>query len=74
MRFQDSIVTERLPYYQEEVNNVEELCALVIEVVNNLNIEFDHRFNEFNTELWISFENLKPSTIFPGCRTTETHA
>ena len=61
--FQDSIVMERLPCYQEEVNNVEELRAFVIEVVNNLNVEFNHRFYEFNTELWMSFETLKPSTI-----------
>lgn len=56
-RFQNSIVTERLPCYHEEVNNVEELRALVIEVVSNLNVEFDYRFNEFNTELWMSFES-----------------
>ena len=62
-RFQDSIVAERLACYHEEVNNVEELRALVIEVVSNLNIEFDHRFNEFNTELWMSFECLKPSNV-----------
>ena len=60
MRFQNSIVMERLPCYHEEVNNMEELHVLVIEVVSNLNIEFDHRFN---TELWMSFESLKPPNI-----------
>ena len=39
-RFQDSIVTERLPCYHEEIDNVKKLRALVIEVVSNLNIEF----------------------------------
>ena len=62
-RFEDSIVMEKLPCYREEINNIKELRALVVEVINNLNVEFDNRFNEFNTQLWTSFETLKPSNV-----------
>lgn len=57
----DSVVMEKLPCYRDESNNVEQLRALAVEVLNKLNVEFDHRFSEFNSTLWKSFEILKPS-------------
>ena len=49
--------------YRDENNNLEELHALAVEVINNLNVEFDNRFNDVNRQLWTSFQTLKPSNI-----------
>lgn len=60
-QFQDFVLTDKLPCYRDANNDIEMLHALAVEVVNNLNVEFDNRFSEFNTQLWMSFESLKPS-------------
>ena len=58
--FQDFVVSEKLPAFRDENNTVEHLRALAIEVVDKLNVEFDHRFSEFNSTLWKSYEILMP--------------
>ena len=58
--FQDFVVSEKLPAFLDENNTVEHLRALAIEVVDKLNVEFDHRFSEFNSTLWKSYEILMP--------------
>ena len=58
--FQDFVVSEKLPAFRDENNTVEHLRALAVEVVDKLNVEFDHRFSEFNSTLWKSYEILMP--------------
>jgi hypothetical protein len=60
-KFQDSVLTDKLPIYRDMTNNLERLRALAVEVLDNLDAEFDNRFSEFNTELWLSFATLEPS-------------
>ena len=54
-------MTDKLPIYRDMNNNLERLRALAVEVLDNLDAEFDNRFSEFNTELWLSFATLEPS-------------
>ena len=58
---QDSVVMEKLSCYGDENNNVKQLRALKVEVINKLNVEFDRRFSEFNSVLWKLYEILRPS-------------
>ena len=60
-RFENFLLTEKLPAYRDAKNDLGHLRALAAEVVNNLNVEFENRFDELNTQLWKSFESLKPS-------------
>ena len=52
---------EKLPCYGDENNNVKQLRALTVEVINKLNVEFNRRFSELNSVLWKSYEILRPS-------------
>ena len=60
-KFQDSVLTDKLPIYRDMNNEMERLRALAVEVLDNLDAEFDVRFSEFNTQLWMSFAMLKPT-------------
>lgn len=60
-KFQDSLLTDKLPMYRDANNELERLRALAVEVLDNLDAEFDDRFSEFNTQLWMSFAMLEPS-------------
>ncbi|CAB4036306.1 Zinc finger MYM-type 1 [Paramuricea clavata] len=44
-KFQDSVLTDKLPIYRDMNNNLEQLRALAVEVLDNLDAEFDNRFS-----------------------------
>ena len=45
-RFKNFLLTEKLPAYRDAKNDLGHLRALAVEVVNNLNAEFENRFDE----------------------------
>jgi hypothetical protein len=59
-KYQDYVVVDTLPIFHD-LNNELELRALAVQVLDTLNSEFDDRFSEFNTQLWLSYASLKPS-------------
>ena len=60
-KFKHFPLTYKLPVNHDAKNEVGQLRALTVEVLNIFNAEFENRFSEFNTQLWKSFESLNPS-------------